>query len=813
MKRYILVFCFLFSFNLLKAQETKKHDIVGTFKSEVPMFLLLKNAIDSTLLRTTVCDSVSHFCFDNLLAGNYYVEVSPDKKTGRLLKNDILLTSNSESVVDIGEYNRMDIFVQNLPAVVIESPKKQVYEQELGKFTFNVKYSDFAKGNKAMDALRITPMVTVGLDEDIQVLGQSPTIYFNGRKSNLNKTSLIQYLKALPAGQVAKIEVITMPSAKYEAAGSGGIINIVFTRSSQMGLQGNAELNYTQLHYANNSPALNLEFNSKKLRLFANGGYNQNRNYREVAHHIVYNTSSGPQIWDKYYWARQKLNGSYFIQTGAEFFYNDKHTFYLSFSSNHGKQDLFGLDTTKVYQLKNVQTDSILRTVNENNNKNRDYTIDFYHTYKDEKRNIEWESGIGYFNSNSDGQQLLNSTTTDINNDFIGELGYMQQPTTSYKGFNAQSDLLKLVLNNSKLKTGLKYSYTDARFPLQWYDNVNGSLLENEQRSDNYSIKEHIAAAYAELMLKIQQRIKLQVGLRGEYTNNQVNNVVLDNSIQKSYFKVFPTLLAQYLISNNHIIAGGVTRRIGRPNYGFLNPGKRYENPYKYSIGNPYLNAGSSISSQLMYTFKQRYSCVLFYTNGKNTIYNIPITDPVTQTVYLMPQNVGREQSFSIQLNLPVSLLKNRWVLSNSIRYSGSEATVPSIEYKVPWKFYWSIQHNQTFKVTKDSKTRIGLDFNYVSSHLYGVQTVGSMATLDINVSRDFFRDRFTIKVIGRNLLDTHNQTMERIDDSGSYYQKLFSNDRGFTASLSWNFQTGFKRKTKNKQSLTEDQKERTLSL
>jgi len=812
-KRYILVFCFLFSFSLLKAQETKKHDIVGTFKSEVPMFLLLKNAIDSTLLRTTVCDSVSHFCFDNLLAGNYYVEVSPDKKTGRLLKNDILLTSNSESVVDIGEYNRMDIFVQNLPAVVIESPKKQVYEQELGKFTFNVKYSDFAKGNKAMDALRITPMVTVGLDEDIQVLGQSPTIYFNGRKSNLNKTSLIQYLKALPAGQVAKIEVITMPSAKYEAAGSGGIINIVFTRSSQMGLQGNAELNYTQLHYANNSPALNLEFNSKKLRLFANGGYNQNRNYREVAHHIVYNTSSGPQIWDKYYWARQKLNGSYFIQTGAEFFYNDKHTFYLSFSSNHGKQDLFGLDTTKVYQLKNVQTDSILRTVNENNNKNRDYTIDFYHTYKDEKRNIEWESGIGYFNSNSDGQQLLNSTTTDINNDFIGELGYMQQPTTSYKGFNAQSDLLKLVLNNSKLKTGLKYSYTDARFPLQWYDNVNGSLLENEQRSDNYSIKEHIAAAYAELMLKIQQRIKLQVGLRGEYTNNQVNNVVLDNSIQKSYFKVFPTLLAQYLISNNHIIAGGVTRRIGRPNYGFLNPGKRYENPYKYSIGNPYLNAGSSISSQLMYTFKQRYSCVLFYTNGKNTIYNIPITDPVTQTVYLMPQNVGREQSFSIQLNLPVSLLKNRWVLSNSIRYSGSEATVPSIEYKVPWKFYWSIQHNQTFKVTKDSKTRIGLDFNYVSSHLYGVQTVGSMATLDINVSRDFFRDRFTIKVIGRNLLDTHNQTMERIDDSGSYYQKLFSNDRGFTASLSWNFQTGFKRKTKNKQSLTEDQKERTLSL
>ena len=159
--------------------------------------------------------------------------------------------------------------------------------------------------------------------------------------------------------------------------------------------------------------------------------------------------------------------------------------------------------------------------------------------------------------------------------------------------------------------------------------------------------------------------------MRGEYTNNQVNNVVLDNLIQKSYFQVFPTLLAQYLISNNHIIAGGVTRRIGRPNYGFLNPGKRYENPYKYSIGNPYLNAGSSINSQLMYTFKQRYSCVIFYTNGKNTIYNIPITDPVKQTVYLMPQNVGREQSISVQLNFPISLLKNRWILSNSIRYSG----------------------------------------------------------------------------------------------------------------------------------------------
>lgn len=810
MKKYIFIFCFVLVINLLKAQETKTHAIVGSFKSEVPMFILLKNTIDSTLLRATVCDSASYFCFDNLLAGDYYVEVSSDKKTGHLLKNNILITNNSESIVDIGEYNRIDVFIQNLPGVVIESPKRQVYEQELGKFTFNVKHSDFAKGNKAMDALRITPMVTIGLDDDIQVLGQSPTIYFNGRKSNLNKTSLVQYLKALPAGQVAKIEVITMPSAKYEAAGSGGIINIVFTRSSQMGLQGNVELNYTQLHYANYSPSINLEFNSKKWRLFANGGYNQNRNYREVAHHIVYNTSSGPQIWDKYYWARQKLNGSYFIQTGAEFFYNDNHTFYISLTGNYGKQDLFGLDTTKVYQPGNVLTDSILKTVNEDNNKNKDYAIDFYHTYKDEKRNIEWESGIGYFNSNSDGQQLLNSTTTDINNEFIGELGYMQQRTNSFRGFNAQSDLLMSILNNSKLKTGLKYSYTDARFPLQWYDGVNGSLIENEQRSDNYKIIEHIAAAYTELMLKIHERIKIQVGLRGEYTNNQVNNVVLDNLIQKSYFQVFPTLLAQYLISNNHIIAGGVTRRIGRPNYGFLNPGKRYENPYKYSIGNPYLNAGSSINSQLMYTFKQRYSCVIFYTNGKNTIYNIPITDPVKQTVYLMPQNVGREQSISIQLNFPIGLLKNRWILSNSIRYSGSEATVPDIEYKAPWKFYWSIQHNETFKITKNGKSRIGLDFNYVSSHLYGVQTVGSMATLDINISRDFFKDRCTVKVIGKNLLDTHNQTMERMDESGSYYQKLYSNDRGFTVSLSWNFHTGFKRKTKNKQSLTEDQKGRT---
>lgn len=87
---------------------------------------------------------------------------------------------------------------------------------------------------------------------------------------------------------------------------------------------------------------------------------------------------------------------------------------------------------------------------------------------------------------------------------------------------------------------------------------------------------------------------------------------------------------------------------------------------------------------------------------------------------------------------------------------------------------------------------------------------MGSMATLDINISRDFFKDRCTIKVIGKNLLDTHNQTMERMDESGSYYQKLYSNDRGFTVSLSWNFQTGFKRKTKNKQSLTEDQKGRT---
>ena len=375
---------------------------------------------------------------------------------------------------------------------------------------------------------------------------------------------------------------------------------------------------------------------------------------------------------------------------------------------------------------------------------------------------------------------------------------------------SVQSDYSMPLMSDDRLSYsgGLRYSYTDASFPYSWYDWENDAFTLNAGKTSRYQVKEHIGAVYSELRAQIGH-VGIQAGLRGEYTATRVNGNA--DKVDRSYFDLFPSIFIQYRINDDHSIMGGVSRDINRPNYSYLDPNRKYENLYKYTVGNPYLKAQHGISTSLRYVLHDRYSLNFFYARNTDAIFTAPITDSKTQSVYTTPLNLGKAQGAGIILSVPFDLLQHRWNINTNIGYKGDKNEAKAIGYESSWRTYCTINHNESYRISDG--TRVGFNFFYVSKHLQGVMTRSDISSLDIEASQDFFKDLLTLSVRVRNIMNTGNQTGYRYDQSGSFWEKFYSYDRGISFTLSWNFQKGFKRRSGNKGRVTRSQMQRTNDI
>ncbi|MCE7068167.1 outer membrane beta-barrel family protein [Dyadobacter sp. CY326] len=549
----------------------------------------------------------------------------------------------------------------NLNEVVITS-KKPLIVLEIDKTVVNVEAMISASTSNTLEVLEKTPGISVNSSGEISLNGRNGVlVLIDGKNNYMSGQDLAAYLKSIPGGNLDKIELIDNPSAKYDASGNA-IINIRLKKNRIGGFTGNVALGVSQGKYARNNDAVNLNYNHKKLNLFANLGYNYEKNYRKDHFDRRFFNEAGAltsmvDLQNNFVFKDRGLNANF----GMDFTASSKTVYGVIFNVNKGTRN-------GMFDYKSIDYDSThhLERIGKGDTKARDtrtnlgFNLNMQHKF--DNKGKELSADINYLNYQSNGNQHLQNFTYAPEGALLGHEQFRYVIPASIDIYTVKADYVYPLKNKARIEAGFKSSIVDNDNVNQFY-NVNGAeqTIDNSQ-SNHFKYHENINALYLNGQ-KSWKRLGVQLGLRMENTmvrGEQLgNNEVKGSRFTKNYTGLFPGAFISYkldTLGNNTLVLMAV-RRITRPNYQLLNPFLFYRDRYSYTSGNPLLNPQYQSRIELKYQHKQFLNMGLSYNKFSDLIFQT--TEAVDDIFTTRPKNIAG--GFMLLLNTTVSTSPAKW--------------------------------------------------------------------------------------------------------------------------------------------------------
>lgn len=606
---------------------------------------------DSTLMRTITSANDGSFLFDRLSANTYQLKIS---FTGYQTYQGKAIESDGRNPVRLPVIT-LSPADRTLKAVEVTAQKKFI-EQKPDRTVVNVNALISNNGANALEALQNTPGVTVDESGNISFKGKaSVLVLIDDKPTYLSAASLANYLRSLPASALDKIELMDNPPARYDAAGNAGVINIKTKKNTIRGLNGNVSVGYSQGFYARTNENLTMNYRVNKLNFFTNLSYNYNRNFRRLQIDRTYLDNSGhaaSYLEDVSYF--RPRNHNYNVKLGADYYLSPKTTWGIVFTGSlQPNRDQSPVIST-VYNASH-KVDSTINSINtsDNNFHSAAININYTHKYDCLGKTLTFDADYVRYTSNSD--QSFENNAYGASGSLKSSQTIIDDLPSNINIYAAKTDFSMPLKNKATFEAGLKVSGIRADNAANYY-NVDGGLITPDYKNTNRFIyKENINAAYVNYN-KQWKRFGLQTGLRAENTNgsgHQLGNIVVpDSSFSNHYTNLFPTAYLSYKLDsagdNTLVVSYG--RRIGRPNYGSLNPFVFFVDKFTYFAGNPFLKPQFTNNYKLAYSYKSLFTVsVLYnYTSGVQSETIRPNGSVFISTT----GNIGSLKSIDLSLNL-----------------------------------------------------------------------------------------------------------------------------------------------------------------
>ncbi len=574
----------------------------------------LMKAADSSMFKISVTDKGGKFSFQNIPFGNYYINASAinySKLNSEVFKlNEASLTKDIDAII-------LQAGTKTLSTVTVTA-KKPLIEQKIDRMVVNVEASVTNVGATALEVLEKSPGVSVDKDGKISLKGKPEVmVMIDGKPSYLSAAELANLLSNMNANQLSQIEIMTNPSAKYDAAGNAGVINIKTKKSITQGFNGSATLNYGQGVYPKVNNSIMLNYRTGRINTFLNYGYILNKGFMNVDVQRNFMDSTGKKSYELDQVTRvinQSQNNN--LKLGLDYFINPQTT--VGFAATGfvapQNQDAF---TTAYIKDGNSNITSIEKTTRTTDNtwKNGTLNINFHTSLDSSKKDLT--GNFDYLHYDFSGNQNVNGLTYDP---------YNQLQSTSYLKnilplnidvYSARLDYAQSLGNEFKIETGLKSSLVKTNNTSLFYTEADNQVKLQDSLSNGFNYSENINAAYINLNKKFGDWT-VQGGLRAENTNYQGQQTSYtnqqDSSFSRSYTSLFPTAFVSYQLNENNQIALSAGRRIDRPAYQQLNPFISYIDKYTQMAGNPYLQPQISNNIELSHTYKNMFTTTLNYS-------------------------------------------------------------------------------------------------------------------------------------------------------------------------------------------------------
>ncbi len=777
----------------------------GQKPADAASVALLK-ASDSSVVQMILADEQGRYSFERPTNGLYLLWIS---MTGLQPYR-----SNKLSIDSLGPLS--------LPPVVLEPSAQQLQEvsitgnkafieRKTDRTVVNVDALPGSAGSTALDVLEKSPGIRVDQNGGISLRGKEGVIvYIDDRPTYLSGQALQQYLQSLPASALDQIEIMTNPPARYDAAGSAGVLNIKTKKNKSRGFNGNLNLAYTQSRFAQTNNSLVLNYREGKLNLFANLSYGIKQGYNDLDIYRRYKNSdesTRSYFVQNTYIRSRNYSGN--ARIGADLDLDKQNTLGILFTgsivdsrqSNENNSDLLN-----AYR----QPDSLIKALNKEDGafRNGGINLNYRHKFRQEGRQLTTDLDYITYSDRSE-QSFDNHILSSDGNPRSRELLLGSLPADIGIA-SVKTDYTQPLPHSYVLSTGAKGSYTRTDNLADYRYSNDGIEAPDYDKSNHFIYKEGIAAAYLNLAKEFK-RLSLQAGLRLEHTQSdghQLGNIVKpDSAFSRTYTNLFPTFYAAYKCDSagNHLLSLNYGRRINRPYYQDLNPFISPLDKFTYYVGNPFLKPSFTNSIELAYTFRNRIVSTLSYSDTRDDVNEtIEINDGI---YYSRPGNIGRNTVVTLSVDATQELfpwLEYHGYTEIAQIHSRSDFYTGKLDTRGT---YWFLQSNVRARLGKDWVAYLG--GRYITAVTNAQFVTGANGQLYGGLQKSF-GDKIVLKANINDIFHTavNKGTINNLAATDATYYNRYDS-RQCTLSFSYRFGKAIAGQHQPKESGAESEKSR----
>lgn len=776
----ILLVCLLISAGSFAQTNTGK--ITGTITDNTGKTLqsasvsLLK-AKDSALVKLAVTGKDGAYEFDNIKEGDYRLAIT---------SVGFEKTFSESFSVTAAAVVKMEPLLMNETAKGIEgvtvTAKRPFIETKIDKTVVNVDASPTSAGATALEVLEKSPGITVSNDGAISLRGKAGVIVMmDGKQTFLSATDLANLLKNMPASAIDQIEIMTNPSAKYDASGNSGVINIKTKKGRTAGFNGSIMAGITTSYYEANGTfyvipksqnSINFNYRKNKINFFGN----YNPNFFSGRSQLEFTRTKLNQAKDILGYNDVETqfkfgNNNHTLKLGLDYFADKKNTFGIVVSgftfSGHPTPTTV---TTTADENHQVLSRMVSQTDNRIRFKNLTSNFNYRHVFDSTGR--ELTADFDYITySNTSNMQLVTDFYQGNGMPAGDQLKLRGHLPASINIYSVKSDYVHPFKKGGRLEAGFKSSFVEND-NLVDYKRWDGSDWVSDGRSNHFIYDENINAVYLNANKQVK-KWSFQAGLRLENTiakGYQYNN---DSTFKRNFTNLFPSTFISYELNKTNTMTVSYSRRITRPNYQDLNPFIYFLDSLSYRKGNPFLLPQFTHNIELSHSFKSKLITTLNYNSTNRVISQI--LKPDGDIVYMTSENVARFRNIGVSITAPVPVTKwwNLNLFTNIFNnhyegtYENRPLDISYTSFMVNMTQTFTLKQGFTLEMTGFYRAR-GVDQLTISEPMYMIsfggqkQVLKGKGTVRLNLRDPFWLQRFK----GRTQYDiVDNRVQNRWDN------------------------------------------------
>lgn len=725
--------------------------------------VVLKNEKDSSFIGGTVTNEEGRFTINKIKTGNYFLEFS---YIGYTSKIQTLFVGNLSEYLDI-KVVEIEQKPNTLNDVVVTSKSSEISEK-MDKKTFSLKDNISQSGGSVLQAIQNLPGVTVQ-DGKVQLRGNDKvTVLIDGKQTALTGFGNQTGLDNIPASAIEKIEIINNPSAKYDANGNAGIINIIYKKNKQNGFNGkvgfttglgslwqrqanlpNIRPQYTLTPKIN--PSVSLNYRKNKVNLFFQGDYlyTETLNKNEF---VTRNYTNGDTI--KSQLKRNRNTHFTTLKSGIDYTINNQNSLTISglFGSekiiDRGDQPFYNGSLNQRKRLWQFLEDELKTTIMATVNYQHKFkeaghllTMSFNYTFHREDEKYFYDNFLPSSTGTDAFKLLSDEQVYDLNIDYIRPLEY------------------------GRIETGIKFRNRNIPTNMQFIPGANSVLDVNAGGWATY--KELIPAVYGNYIFE-NKKWEAELGLRVEYVSIQYD-VNPNHNVYKSdgynYTQPFPNVRLGYKINNNHKLSVFYNRRVDRPNEVDIRIFPKYDDAEIIKVGNPALRPQFTNSIEVGYKTSWKKGSLynaIYHRFANGTITRISSTVPPSNLIYAVFQNVNKSYNTGLELVFTQELSK---LYSFNINLNGykNQINAFTVENKYPTThsftaeqqeiFSGNIKLNNSFHLPKNVDAQ--LTFIYLAPDIIPQGKIKSRFSIDLGIKKAIQKGKGELFFNATDLLNT----------------------------------------------------------